>query len=439
MFRHNSEYERGSSWSSLCLGGMFLVGLFFVVIHNWETIKSGGEKDKIWELNPGPDTTPPTVTRKVPVDFDFDVGLGVADPDKNPVEPTDEEGFADADPKAEAIAKEEFDSEVKRRKKEMEDNKPYAIIHHGGNAVERLAFSPDGKTIAAMNTKIGDGGGLRLYDVATGKLIRVFDHYALNGGLCFSPDGKHIAAGAWVSRLKIFETATGKLVFGAEEVFSNLPITSCFWTGDYLAVAEMRASVAVFKFPEMKEIFREKDAVYGPEILDLQVKDGVPTLLLNGLDVIRLQGDKKEVVYKIGGRATGGLVDYCPQTKEEIWSDFNDRTVSIKKEGKTVVSFERPDSWGKRKEVHRAKFSQDGKYFVYGGNCGAFYLYTSNNGKEVFRGRYCIGPMQNEAKDEYGAELKSFDIFVNGDTVTIAVGGNLVKDEVKLYKTKVSK
>jgi WD40 repeat protein len=72
--------------------------------------------------------------------------------------------------------------------------------------VHRIAFSPDGRTIAAAMAR----GGIQLWDVASGNEVITLGHpdveYA--DALAFSPDGKTIA-GATEGMLKIWDAASG--------------------------------------------------------------------------------------------------------------------------------------------------------------------------------------------------------------------------------------
>jgi hypothetical protein len=85
-------------------------------------------------------------------------------------------------------------------------------------AIWSLAFSPDGKTIAAVTAKgagvfiAGDGDrNIRAWDVATGRLLRTMNGPP-DGSWCiaWSPDGRVLATGDEDSRIRLWEWATGQ-------------------------------------------------------------------------------------------------------------------------------------------------------------------------------------------------------------------------------------
>jgi WD40 repeat protein len=105
--------------------------------------------------------------------------------------------------------------------------KPLRKIGSDLGEVGRLALSPDGAVLATVGQRRDDGKGadywqgddcVRLWDVATGKLLRRLSvpaggTYAgfpvgLNS-LAFTPDGKRLAAGGADRALRVWEVATG--------------------------------------------------------------------------------------------------------------------------------------------------------------------------------------------------------------------------------------
>jgi WD40 repeat protein len=81
-------------------------------------------------------------------------------------------------------------------------------------AADAVSVSPDGKVLAVAGRPVGRApGGIRTWEVATGKLLRSFG----NGrnwmvDLPFTPDGKYIVSGGEGFTAVLWEVATGKEV-----------------------------------------------------------------------------------------------------------------------------------------------------------------------------------------------------------------------------------
>lgn len=81
-----------------------------------------------------------------------------------------------------------------------------------------LAFSPDGKALAAVgqvgDDNVGFDGYVRLFDAKTGKVLweQTKAHGDRVWGLAFSPDRKTLASGSNDKTAKLWDAATGKLL-----------------------------------------------------------------------------------------------------------------------------------------------------------------------------------------------------------------------------------
>lgn len=85
------------------------------------------------------------------------------------------------------------------------DTKPTGGHLH--SAVKSIAFSPDGKFLASA----ADDRTIRLWDVSTGKQIRVLTGHTLPVNLVsFAPDGKSIASSSSDGTVRVWEVGTGR-------------------------------------------------------------------------------------------------------------------------------------------------------------------------------------------------------------------------------------
>jgi Ethanolamine utilization protein EutJ (predicted chaperonin) len=110
-----------------------------------------------------------------------------------------------------------------------------------------LCFSPDGKTIACSYFTL-----CLARDVATGKVLWWDSYGTLNSGpyaLKFSPDGKLLAF-LESPTIKIYESASGKLLHSRSDVCAGYPALLEFWPdGRTLAFRGDKGTLALWRLP----------------------------------------------------------------------------------------------------------------------------------------------------------------------------------------------
>jgi len=89
----------------------------------------------------------------------------------------------------------------------------------------QLARSPDGKQVASVTGQYLCGGpkyepaperepSVKLFDASSGALVHSLPHVPSVQAVAFSPDGKHLAAGNLMGEVRVWETASGKQAAG---------------------------------------------------------------------------------------------------------------------------------------------------------------------------------------------------------------------------------
>jgi WD40 repeat protein len=113
--------------------------------------------------------------------------------------------------------------------------KAFRSFEHPRDVVP-LAFAPDGKTLAVGFGELRQPGEVRLWDVASGKLVgSLTGHEGWVLSLAFAPDGKSLATGGYDKTLRVWDVASLKET--KRILHSDVPVYHVGYAPDGKAVA----------------------------------------------------------------------------------------------------------------------------------------------------------------------------------------------------------
>ncbi len=163
--------------------------------------------------------------------------------------------------------------------------------------VNALAFSRGGKLLATGSGEPSRGGEIKLWDPASGQLVRDLPNIHTDAvlGIEFSPDGKFLASGASDKMARVVDLATGKVVRSFEGHTHHVLAVSWSLDGRTLATAGADNVVKVWDFTNGE---RKKNIEgYDKEVTAVRFVAASANLLTSsGDNKVRLVGlDGKEV------------------------------------------------------------------------------------------------------------------------------------------------
>jgi WD40 repeat protein len=125
-------------------------------------------------------------------------------------------------------------------------------------------FSPDGKWLLSAHGSWdgNEGGEVRMWDAATGKVKHVIQQSRGIRSVCWSPDGKTFVIGGYAGDLRFFDAGTAKLQHEAN-LGTNIEGVAITSDGTRLVATLGSGSIKVFELPSREEIHMIKSAHKG--------------------------------------------------------------------------------------------------------------------------------------------------------------------------------
>jgi WD40 repeat protein len=127
---------------------------------------------------------------------------------------------------------------------DVEARKEIRTIHGHTDCIYATTFSPDGKSLATSSyDKL-----IKLWDVATGKEIRTLkDHIDAVYALAFTPDGKRIVSGAADRAVKVWDVASGERLYTMSEPLDGLNTIALDPTGTRVAAGGLDKTIRIWQ------------------------------------------------------------------------------------------------------------------------------------------------------------------------------------------------